>query len=129
MLDPTTRFGAKEVQARAIAALSTALGELGLEFSSAGGVIGGDELVMKIRVRPGGDAGLAKRRGNFAANASYFGLAPEDFGRKIRLSGHLFEVVGLDISRPKNCVQIKRLSDGMAMICPPQSVISGRVPA
>jgi hypothetical protein len=64
----------------------------------------------------------AKAGADFAAFAPLLGLDAEWFGKTIRLNGAPFEVVGVDPGKPKNCVKLRRLSDGKAFKCPPATV-------
>lgn len=45
-------------------------------------------------------------------NCRYFGLVPEDYGKEITLQGQKFAVVGVKPKARKNCIIVRRISDG-----------------
>lgn len=74
----------------------------GIRFSSEGGQLGADNLMIKLRVRTADQSSLesaAKQR--FAMDARYVGLEPDDYGAIFSTFNGTYKLTGLKPSAPK----------------------------
>ena len=78
-----------------------------IEFFIAGSVEEGDSATTPI-----------KQIEAYKAYAAMYGLKPEWLNESFSAKGDRYKIVGLDMNRPKNCVQLIRLSDNTKRICP-----------
>ena len=83
-------------------------GKSGLTIHVGNATYSDTEVIFKVSVvRQGVDNEKAK----WETNCSLFGLAKEDYGKKIRLSNEWYTVVGLKTSARKNIIVIQRDRD------------------
>ncbi len=67
------------------------------------------DITFKVRVA---SAAEDTERLRWENNCGYLGLVPEDYGKEIILNGQKFAVVGIKPSARKNCIIVRRISDG-----------------
>jgi hypothetical protein len=53
----------------------------------------------------------------FERYAKIFGLEAEDYGKEIVLQAERFTIAGIRPKASKNCISIKRVSDGKGFVC------------
>lgn len=62
-------------------------------------------------------------RANWTKHAKMLGLPEDAFGLTVIFGGVKFTLVGLDPGRPKNCVKMRRVSDGKAFCSTADQVV------
>lgn len=101
---------------------------------SVGGVFSPHKMTLKVAVvdaDPSSAAETAAAKNSakadaFTTLAASVGLQPTDLHRNFRTrNGEVFEVIGFNPGNPKNCISLKRVSDGKSFKCSPEFVKSG----
>lgn len=105
------------------AELTAVFAKYGMKVSKRRSAIGGGVCRFTIECAVGSD----EDRSAIAAKlwtdyADMCGVPADAFGAEITLNGERFKVVGLDVGKPKNCVSLRRLSDGKSFKCPPDTL-------
>lgn len=103
-----TRSDVKGLREELQKAIEKYAGENGLVIRFGNATYSDTEVNFKVSVvRQGVDNEKAK----WESNCRLFGLAKEDYGKKIRLNGECYTVVGLKTSARKNIIVIQRDRD------------------
>jgi hypothetical protein len=77
----------------------------------------GSSATMKLEINAIREDGKSPAQVQFEKVCAIYGLKPEDFGREVTVNGERFTIAGLNTKAPKNCVNIKRVSDGKGFKC------------
>lgn len=105
------------------AELKEVFARYGLAFSGSSARIGMGECILTCKTKTGGEEEQQKVQAErWAMYAEMLGLPVDGFGKRYNLQGHVFEVIGCDPGKPKNCALIRRVSDGKEFKCPPTSL-------
>lgn len=113
------RAASKEMDAE----LAAVFAKYGLTVVGRSAKIGGGECNFTVKtITGGGEQKADKQREMYDRYADMYGLPSDGFGKTFIVQGDRFELVGLDMSKPKNCVSLKRLSDGKSFKCPPDTI-------
>lgn len=128
-----TQFKNREhqiVSDRVLTALKDLGDELGVDFSTGGGVIGAATGMIKlgISIRDTG-AGLGGKETEFRLHAPRYGINPDIFGHTFILRGTVYKVIGLNIGSPKYVIDGERIYDGKSFKFTASVVKSIVVPA
>jgi len=124
-MDTITNMGMAEKRTLKSAlkeALADVADQFGLEFelSKEKSDSGSFETSLRMKVTLDDDGNVIdKDKEVFERRAMSLDVPPEWYNAVCREGRTEYRVVGLNPSRPKNCVSIKRVHDGKGMICPP----------
>lgn len=83
------------------------------------------EFRFDVTVRDDG-TGVSGAQAQWNLHCYRFDLEPTDFGMRFTLRGTEYEIVGLNPTRPKFCVAVKRLRDGTLMAVDQRTVLNYR---
>ena len=100
------------VSDRIVAALKALEVELGVTFSTAGGIYGQTEGVVKIAVSLAKAPGVDALKDKFVSMANYYGFKATDYQRVFWHDGTQYRLVGFNAGSPKFQVSVQRVYDG-----------------
>jgi hypothetical protein len=97
----------------------------GMEFAGFSGKVGAADLELKLKAKIGGAEKVQEvAEKEYKMYARMLGLPEDGFGARFMIGGEMFKVVGVQPSKPKNCVKLLRLKDGKSFQCPGRSLVN-----
>lgn len=102
----------KALDAEALAALRPIMEKYGLSVTNAGGSFSETEATLKFKVSLPQAVRSASAQETWNLFCGGYGLKPEHFNRTFNCKGKTYQIVGIDPSRPKNCVKLVEFDTG-----------------
>jgi hypothetical protein len=102
----------------AVEAVQKVMAKYGISVKYGGGKYGELEFDLKLKLQCESTDGETQAMKDYLRYAEAYGLPIEMLGASLKIGGAAYEVTGFLPKRRKNNLQLLRLSDGKAQICP-----------
>lgn len=82
-----------------------------------------NDFSMKILVQ-NGNSKEDVAKATFEKYCRQFGLSPYDYGREFTDNGVIYQIIGIDPNRRKNCIIVRAVKTGTQYVCKPEVIPS-----
>lgn len=102
----------------------------GCELVDSRAKIGDHQLEFKIQLRYGEKEELSqKAEDEYRLIANRYDLPLDGLNKKYMINGEVFQIVGVNINKPKNCIRLVREKDNKSFQCPAQTIRTAKMVA